>query len=127
MDSKTLFSNFVGVDLARPPAIARGEARVVEARVVEARVVEARTRPDDDARPEEFVAFHFDGRAGERVDPGVRRQPAFPLSEPMVFADKQGRVHACIAVDFISAFGAYPAVPLVPVSRRWRGDDRVCT
>ncbi len=229
MDSKTLFSNFSGTDFARPPAIARNEARVVEARAVWAtaeslagygrlvadfasaevaivtwpqpgrRPVVAGTgneggvvadvfefarkgqvqhavnravgrgyvtgwfddpgtaredapprdstrlftheanyhpdggqvfhpragasfvallaKPGDDVRPEDFVAFHFDGRAGVHIDPGVWHQPVFPLGETAVFDDKQGRVHACIAVDFIGEFGAYVAVPLLPPSR----------
>jgi len=29
-----------------------------------------------------------------------------------MFDDKQGRVHACIAVDLVSEFGCYLEVPL---------------
>jgi hypothetical protein len=71
-------------------------------------------KPGDDVRPEDFVAFHFDGTCGVHVDPGVWHQPVFPLGARAVFDDKQGRVHACIAVDFLGEFGAYVAVPMVP-------------
>ncbi len=70
-------------------------------------------RPGDDVKPEDFVAFHFDGRFGVHIDPGVWHQPVFPVGERATFDDRQGKVHACVAVDFVSEFGAYVAVPLV--------------
>ncbi len=66
----------------------------------------------DDARPEDFVAFYFDGSRGVHIDPCVWHQPVFPLAARAVFDDKQGRVHACVAVDFLSEFGRYLSVPL---------------
>jgi ureidoglycolate lyase len=69
-------------------------------------------RPGDDVRPEDFVAFYFDGSRGIHIDPGVWHQPVFPLDPVATFDDKQGRVHACIAVDFLSEFGCYLEVPL---------------
>ena len=69
-------------------------------------------RPGDDVRPEDFVAFAFDGSAGVHIDPGVWHQPVFPLAASATFDDRQGRVHACVSVDFVGEFGVYVAVPL---------------
>lgn len=71
-------------------------------------------KPDDDVRPEDFLAFYCDGSFGIHIDPGVWHQPAFPLASTAIFDDKQGRVHACIVVDLVSEFGCYLEVPLVP-------------
>jgi ureidoglycolate lyase len=71
-------------------------------------------KPGDDVKPEDFVAFLFEGGRGVHVDPGVWHQPVFPVGPHAVFDDRQGRVHACVAVDFIGEFGAYVAVPLSP-------------
>ncbi len=74
--------------------------------------------PGDDVTPEDFVAFHCDGSFGIHIDPNVWHQPMFPLRPHAVFDDKQGRVHACVAVDFVSEFGCYLEVPLeVPHAR----------
>jgi len=70
-------------------------------------------KPGDDVRPQDFVAFHCDGSFGVHIDPGVWHQPVFPIGPAAVFDDKQGRVHACIAVDFVSEFGCYLEVPLL--------------
>jgi len=71
-------------------------------------------KPGDEVTPEDFVAFYFDGSFGIHIDPGVWHQPVFPLGAAATFDDKQGRVHACVAVDFVSEFGCYLEVPLVP-------------
>jgi len=68
--------------------------------------------PGDDVKPESFVAFHCDGSFGIHVDPGVWHQPMFPLDDRAAFDDKQGRVHACVAVNFVTEFGCYLSVPL---------------
>ena len=68
--------------------------------------------PGDDVKPEDFVAFYCDGSFGIHIDPGVWHQPVFPVAPHAVFDDKQGRVHACIAVDFVTEFGCYLEVPL---------------
>ncbi len=68
--------------------------------------------PGDDVKPEDFVAFYCNGSFGIHIDPSVWHQPVFPLQERAVFDNKQGRVHACIAVDFVSEFGCYLEVPL---------------
>jgi ureidoglycolate lyase len=69
-------------------------------------------KPGDDVKPEHFVAFRCDGSFGIHIDPGVWHQPVFPVDSTATFDDKQGRVHACIAVDFITEFGCYLEVPL---------------
>lgn len=66
----------------------------------------------DDVQPEDFVAFYCDGSFGINLRPGVWHQPVYPLSDNVTFDDKQGRVHACIAVDFVTEFGCYLSVPL---------------
>lgn len=69
-------------------------------------------RPTDDVRPEDFIAFYFDGSRGVHIDPGVWHQPVFPLGASARFANRQGRVHACVSVDFVREFGVYVEVPL---------------
>lgn len=69
-------------------------------------------RPGDDVQPDDFVAFYCDGSFGIHIDPGVWHQPVFPLQASALFDDKQGRVHACIAVDFVREFGCYLEVPM---------------
>jgi ureidoglycolate lyase/seryl-tRNA synthetase len=73
-------------------------------------------KPGDDVRPEDFAAFYCNGEFGIHIDPGVWHQPVFPLAPTARFDDKQGRVHACIAVDFVSEFGCYLEVPLSPAA-----------
>lgn len=68
--------------------------------------------PGDDIGPDDFVAFYCDGTFGINLHPGVWHQPVFPLADNVTFDDKQGRVHACIAVDFVVEFGCYLSVPL---------------
>lgn len=70
--------------------------------------------PGDDVRPEDFRAFAFDGTCGVHIDPGVWHQPVFPVAGRAVFDDAQGRVHACVSVDFVGEWGAYLRVPLAP-------------
>jgi ureidoglycolate lyase len=68
--------------------------------------------PGDDVRPDDFVAFACDGSFGIDVLPGVWHQPVYPLRSPAVFDDKQGRVHACVSVDFLREFRTYLEIPL---------------
>jgi ureidoglycolate lyase len=75
-------------------------------------------KPGDDIRPEDFVAFRCDGSFGIHIDPGVWHQPMFPVGPRAAFDDKQGRVHACIAVNFVSEFGCYLEVALPFQSER---------
>lgn len=69
-------------------------------------------KPGDDITPKDFVAFYCDGSFGIHIDPGVWHQPVFPVGERANFDNKQGRVHCCIAVDFVTEFGCYLEVPL---------------
>ncbi len=69
-------------------------------------------RPGDDISPEDFVAFYCDGSFGIHIDPGVWHQPVFPVGSTATFDNRQGRVHACISVDFVTEFGCYIEVPL---------------
>ncbi len=66
----------------------------------------------DEVTPADFRAFLFDGGFGIHIDPGVWHQPVLPLNPPAVFDVRQGRVHACVAVDFLVEFGCYLSVPL---------------
>ncbi len=69
-------------------------------------------KPGDDVTLEDFVAFYCDGSFGLHIDPGVWHQPVFPIDDRASFDNKQGRVHCCIAVDFVTEFGCYLEVPL---------------
>ena len=69
-------------------------------------------KPGDDLTPGDFVAFYCDGSFGLHIDPGVWHQPVFPINDRARFDNRQGRVHCCIAVDFITEFGCYLEVPL---------------
>jgi hypothetical protein len=71
-------------------------------------------KPGDDITPNDFIAYYCDGSFGINLLPGVWHQPVFPLQDNVTFDDKQGRVHACIAVDFVVEFQCYLSVPLVP-------------
>jgi hypothetical protein len=76
-------------------------------------------RPGDDVQPEDFVAFYFDGTRGLHIAPNVWHQPVFPAPPPPPphatrFQNRQGRVHACVSVDFLHEFQTYLEVPLLP-------------
>ena len=63
--------------------------------------------PGDDVKPSDFVAFYCDGSFGIQIKPDIWHQPPYSIEDRMTFDDKQGAVHACISVDFISEFGCY--------------------
>lgn len=65
----------------------------------------------DDVRPSDFAAFWCENVA-VHVNAGTWHQPAFPVQDGTVFDNSQGKVHACIAVDFVTEFGCYMKVPL---------------
>ena len=69
-------------------------------------------RAGDDVRAEDFVAFYCDGRSGLHIDPGVWHQPVFPCANAARFQNRQGRVHACVSIDFVRELGVYLEVPL---------------
>jgi ureidoglycolate lyase len=66
----------------------------------------------DDVKKEDFIAFYFDGSKGLHINAGVWHQPLFPTEDAQVFLDKQGAVHACVAINFVEEFGVYFKVPL---------------
>jgi ureidoglycolate lyase len=68
--------------------------------------------PGDDVRPENFVAFWFDGTQGLYIHPGVWHEAVFPCVEGASFDDRQGKVHARVSVNFVEEFGCYLSVPL---------------
>ena len=68
--------------------------------------------PGDDISPSDFVAFYWDGSFGIQIFPNIWHQPLYPIANFAEFSDKQGKVHACIAVDFVKEFNVYLEVPL---------------
>jgi len=68
--------------------------------------------PGDDVKPDDFVAFWFDGSSGLYINPGIWHEAVFPVCDRQRFFDKQGKVHARISVDFGAEFGCYVAAPL---------------
>ena len=55
------------------------------------------------------------GILGVHADAGVWHQPAFPANGaagPFVLQNRQGKVHGCVACDFVKEFGGYLRVPL---------------
>ena len=69
-------------------------------------------RPGDDVSPEDFVAVYCRGDQGIHIDTGVWHQPVYPLWDNAEFDDKQGAVHACVSVNFLSEFGCLLSIPL---------------
>jgi len=67
--------------------------------------------PTDDVKPAHFKAFYCDGSFGIQLLPNVWHQPIFPINLPATFQNKQGKVHACVAVDFINEFGVWLKIP----------------
>ena len=67
--------------------------------------------PTDDIKPAHFKAFYCDGSFGIQLLPNVWHQPIFPINLPATFKNKQGKVHACVAVDFVNEFGVWLKVP----------------
>jgi len=66
----------------------------------------------DDVKIEDFKAFYFSGEVGLQILPSVWHQPAFSCKDNVVFDNRQGKVHACVGVDFFEEFGGYIKVPL---------------
>lgn len=60
--------------------------------------------PGDDVKPEDFVAFRFDGSAGLYIHPNIWHEGVFAVSGKQRFYDKQGAVHARVSVDFPKEF-----------------------
>lgn len=69
-------------------------------------------RPGDDVKPEDFVAFRFDGSRGLYIHAYVWHEGVFAVAGTQRFFDKQGAVHARVSVDFPREFGCLLEVPL---------------
>jgi hypothetical protein len=68
--------------------------------------------PGDDVRPEQFVAFHFDGTRGLYIHPNIWHEGVFTFRGRQRFLDRQGAVHARVSVDFPREFQCLLEVPL---------------
>lgn len=68
--------------------------------------------PGDDVTPAAFKAFYFDGTFGVEINPNVWHQPFFSVTDNIMFGDRQGKVHACIPIEFPQEFNCYMLVPL---------------
>ena len=68
--------------------------------------------PGDDVRPEDFVAFRFDGTRGLYIHPNVWHEGVFATAGTQRFFDRQGAVHARVSVDFPREFGCLLEVRL---------------
>jgi ureidoglycolate lyase len=69
-------------------------------------------KPGDDLRPDDFVAFYFDGSVGVCIHPGIWHEGVFPLAERARFFDKQGKVHARVSCNLAQEFRKLLRVPL---------------
>ena len=70
--------------------------------------------PGDEVKPEDFVAFYFDGSFGLQIRANIWHQPLYPVEDEAEFDGKQGAVYACVVVDTVDEFGVYMQVPLKP-------------
>ena len=70
-------------------------------------------RPGDSITPHDFTGFYFDGSQAVQILPDIWHQPVFPVGRDSAdFMTKQGKVHACVGVDFISEFGVWLGIDL---------------
>ena len=69
--------------------------------------------PGDDIKPDDFVAFWFDGSQGLYINPGVWHEAVFPVNDSHRFFDKQGKVHARVSVDFSKEYRSYLCASLI--------------
>lgn len=71
-------------------------------------------QPGDNVKPEDFLAFYFDGKSGFQVNVNVWHQAIFSEEDETFFLTKHSKVHPCIEVDILQEFGRYLKVPLNP-------------
>ena len=69
-------------------------------------------KPGDGIRLQDFVAFYFDGSVGLQIYPNIWHQPMYPIEDTATFLGKQGKVHACVAMDSVVEFGRFMRIPL---------------
>jgi hypothetical protein len=70
--------------------------------------------PGDDVKPDDFVAFYSDGTYGMNMDPGVWHTAPLPLAERATYDNKQGSIHATVALWAREEWGLLLDVPLIP-------------
>ncbi len=70
--------------------------------------------PGDDVAPEDFVALYSDGAFGVNMHPGVWHTAPLPLADQATFENKQGSIHATVALWARQEWGLLFDVPLVP-------------
>lgn len=63
-------------------------------------------------RPEDWIAFYFDGSFGLCIHPNIWHEAIAPLAPSARFQDRQGKVHARVSVDFPREFGCLLEIPL---------------
>jgi hypothetical protein len=68
--------------------------------------------PGDDAQPEDFVCFWFDGSCGLYIHPNIWHDGVFTLEGKQRFFDKQGAVHARVSIDFAREFKCLLEAPV---------------
>ncbi len=68
--------------------------------------------PGDDIKPEDFVAFYFEGICGLYIYPNVWHEGVFPLAEKASFYDEQGKVHARVSCNIAQEFGVFLNISL---------------
>ena len=68
--------------------------------------------PSEDIRPDQFIAFRFDGTQGLYIHPNVWHEGVFALSGSQRFLDRQGAVHARVSVELAREFGCLVEVDL---------------
>lgn len=75
-------------------------------------------RPGDNITPGDFVGFYFDGQQAVQIWPDIWHQPVFPIGCARAdFMTKQGRVHGCVGVDFITEFGVWLGIDFQAVEK----------
>ncbi|MCP5368274.1 MAG: ureidoglycolate lyase [Hyphomicrobiales bacterium] len=74
--------------------------------------VAALAKTGDDVRPEDWIAFYFDGSFGLCIHPNIWHEAIAPLAPSARFQDRQGKVHARVSVDFPREFGCLLEIPL---------------
>ncbi len=68
--------------------------------------------PGDDVTIDSFVALYSDGAFGINLHPGVWHTSPIPLAESATFDNKQGSIHATVALWARQEFGRLLEVPL---------------
>lgn len=74
-------------------------------------------KPGDDVKPDDFVCFYFDGRAGLYIHPNIWHEGVFAISGEHRFFDRQGAVHARVSVDFPREFSCLLEVSLAQLPK----------